>query len=116
VERVHAALQDRQDAVVDVVLLDSDQTSFQARSDLENRKYFADRGVIALDEAWLRAHLGNIDVVVLPDAYDASRPRGLCVNDFAEAGIRLVYLPCQPPAAESSLANVCAWRERDRNV
>jgi hypothetical protein len=23
---------------------------------------------------------------------------------------------CQPPAAESSLANVCAWRERDRNV
>jgi hypothetical protein len=56
------------------------------------RAALAEHGTVR-DEAWLRAHLPELDVVVSADGYDLAAPDGLGSRDLVNAGVRLVLVP-----------------------
>jgi hypothetical protein len=88
-ETIADALREHPRVDLDVVALDSSLSRYRG----ETSAVLAQAGWQTRDEAWLRASMSGLDVMVLCDGYDEFRPEGLRVPDLAAAGIRLVYSP-----------------------
>ena len=78
-----------------MVLLPEESSSFQQYPHDEVEAFVAERGAKLRDQDWLRAHLADLDVVVVPDPYitRANTAPGLSPLELAEAGARVVLAP-----------------------
>lgn len=80
---------------LDVALLPDRNADYRVHEAGEFAAICAERGIELRDEDWLAAHLGEIDIALVHDAYGNrwSTSRGLSTRELADAGIRVVLSP-----------------------
>lgn len=83
------------DVELDLVLLQDRGRAYQVHEFDEFGAFCADRGIQLRDEDWLRLHLDEVDVALVPDPYitPAGTSPGLSLQELASSGIRLVLSP-----------------------
>jgi hypothetical protein len=81
--------------LLDVVLLRDRNADYRVHEAGEFAAFCAERGIELRDEDWLGAHLGQIDIALVHDAYGNrwSTGRGFSTRELADAGIRVVLSP-----------------------
>ena len=83
------------DVELDLVLVEDHLGAYRRHATDEFAAFCSSRDITLRDEGWLRLHLEEIDVVLVPDPYitPGGTSPGLSLREVADRGIRLVLSP-----------------------